>query len=147
MVEITNEHHSFSSDDLSELNDFYSKLLEKLELKGFTKFKNEFIFFLEKIRKRIPSGKKIADPEILIPIVIYIFLRMKLAPVTPTKYANSNIMPKSELLKHFKNFVKYIPEYLADTVFVVYNCAGEWDRYEQYTAASTNFRDLKKGWI
>lgn len=27
-------------------------------------------------------------------------------------------------------------------VFVVYNCADEWDDYENYTAAATNPRDL-----
>lgn len=32
-------------------------------------------------------------------------------------------------------------------VFVVYNCAGEWDRYHEYTAARTNVNDLHIGWI
>ena len=27
-------------------------------------------------------------------------------------------------------------------VFVVYNCAEEWERFEQYTAAATNRDDL-----
>ena len=31
-------------------------------------------------------------------------------------------------------------------VWVVYNCAGNWDRYEDYTSALTNLRDLKLGW-
>lgn len=31
--------------------------------------------------------------------------------------------------------------------FVVYNCAGNWDKYWHYTAASTNKRDLKEGWL
>lgn len=30
--------------------------------------------------------------------------------------------------------------------FVVYNCGGEWHKYEDYTAARTNPNDLKKGW-
>ena len=30
--------------------------------------------------------------------------------------------------------------------FVVYNCAGNWERIEDYTAANTNKRDLKPGW-
>ena len=30
--------------------------------------------------------------------------------------------------------------------FVVYNCNGEWDRLEDYTAANTNARDLRPGW-
>lgn len=31
-------------------------------------------------------------------------------------------------------------------VFVVYNCNGEWDNFENYTAANTNPRDLFMGW-
>lgn len=27
--------------------------------------------------------------------------------------------------------------------FVVYNCAGEWDNYENYTAAKTDWNDLR----
>ncbi len=34
-----------------------------------------------------------------------------------------------------------------DIVFVVYNCGGEWSNFENYTAAATNTRDLKYGWI
>lgn len=30
--------------------------------------------------------------------------------------------------------------------FVVYNCAGNWDDYENYTAARTRISDLKSGW-
>jgi len=30
--------------------------------------------------------------------------------------------------------------------FVVYNCNGEWDRIDEYTAANTNKRDLRFGW-
>jgi hypothetical protein len=33
------------------------------------------------------------------------------------------------------------------SAWVVYHCAGEWERYEAYTGALTNFSDLKKGWI
>ena len=29
-------------------------------------------------------------------------------------------------------------------VFVVYQCDGNWDRYEDYTGCATNMRDLKK---
>jgi len=35
---------------------------------------------------------------------------------------------------------------LPDSVFVVYNCGGDWDNYWRYTAANTNIRDLKRGW-
>jgi len=31
--------------------------------------------------------------------------------------------------------------------FVVYNCNGEWDNIDNYTAANTNFKDLKLGWV
>ena len=30
--------------------------------------------------------------------------------------------------------------------FVVYNCNGEWDKIEDYTAANTNFRNLLPDW-
>ena len=36
---------------------------------------------------------------------------------------------------------------ITDTaVFVVYNCDGDWDHYDDYTAANTNPRDLLPGW-
>lgn len=40
--------------------------------------------------------------------------------------------------------VKRIPDHRS--VFVVYNCGGDWDNYDLYTAALTNGRDLKEGW-
>jgi hypothetical protein len=33
-----------------------------------------------------------------------------------------------------------------DHAFVVYHCAGEWDRYREYTAARTEIVDLVPGW-
>lgn len=42
--------------------------------------------------------------------------------------------------------VKEIPGHTADSVRVVYNCGGNWDRYREYTSALTNLRDLKRGW-
>lgn len=42
--------------------------------------------------------------------------------------------------------IKRIPDYPYDAVFVVYNCAGNWEKYMDYTAAMTNLRDLKPGW-
>ena len=33
-----------------------------------------------------------------------------------------------------------------DGVWVVYNCAGNWHRYKDYTGAKTHLRDLKPGW-
>jgi hypothetical protein len=31
-------------------------------------------------------------------------------------------------------------------VFVVYNCSGEWHRYEDYTGVNTRPEDLYEGW-
>jgi len=42
--------------------------------------------------------------------------------------------------------VKEIREDVIDSVWVVYNCAGNWHRYTDYTSAKTNLRDLKLGW-
>jgi hypothetical protein len=35
----------------------------------------------------------------------------------------------------------------AEHVFVVYHCAGNWDRYFDYTAARTEIKDLVIGWV
>ncbi len=42
--------------------------------------------------------------------------------------------------------VKEVRENVDDAVWVVYNCAGEWDRYREYTSAKTQLIDLKPGW-
>jgi len=42
--------------------------------------------------------------------------------------------------------VKEIPSHTLGLVGVVYNCAGNWGRYEEYTAALTNTKDLYTGW-
>ena len=55
-----------------------------------------------------------------------------------------NYYPKD---KWENGIVKSIPELYKKAVFVVYNCAGEWDNYKNYTAARTNVLDLKKGWF
>lgn len=31
--------------------------------------------------------------------------------------------------------------------FVVYNCAGDWDNYKNYTGHHTNINDLTFGWV
>lgn len=54
----------------------------------------------------------------------------------------------------FENgIIKEIPSFAADeshTHFncarVVYNCAGDWENYANYTSALTDLRDLKLGW-
>jgi len=50
--------------------------------------------------------------------------------------------------------IKEVPDFATDPksqvgyncVRVVYNCAGNWGLYEEYTSALTNLRDLKMGW-
>jgi hypothetical protein len=42
--------------------------------------------------------------------------------------------------------VKEVPESSTDSVRVVYNCAGDWKNFKNYTSALTNIRDLKLGW-
>ena len=32
------------------------------------------------------------------------------------------------------------------SVFVVYNCGGEWDRYQDFTGQLTSTEDLVPGW-
>lgn len=42
--------------------------------------------------------------------------------------------------------IKEIPEHTSKSVRVVYNCAGNWDNYKNYTSALTDILDLKLGW-
>jgi hypothetical protein len=42
--------------------------------------------------------------------------------------------------------IKEIREGKTDGVWVVYNCNGEWHRYQDYTGCLTNLTDLKLGW-
>lgn len=42
--------------------------------------------------------------------------------------------------------IKEIPDHTNEAVRVVYNCAGNWANYKDYTSALTNLRDLKLGW-
>ena len=51
------------------------------------------------------------------------------------------------LTKWENGIVKGIREHTKDAVWVVYSCAGEWDRYQDYTSAKTNINDLYKGWL
>lgn len=48
--------------------------------------------------------------------------------------------------KYENGMVKEIPEWSLDSVRVVYNCAGNWKEYKNYTSALTNIRDLYLGW-
>lgn len=51
-----------------------------------------------------------------------------------------------ELGKFENGIIKEIPEHSLDSVRVVYNCAGDWKNYKEYTSALTNCRDLELGW-
>ena len=47
----------------------------------------------------------------------------------------------------FENgIVKEVREDVTDAVWVVYNCAGDWENYRDYTSAKTNLRDLNFRW-
>jgi len=43
--------------------------------------------------------------------------------------------------------IKSISDAPFECAFVVYNCADEWDNYQNYTGALTNIKDLTLGWI
>lgn len=56
------------------------------------------------------------------------------------------------------DWVHYVPRYGVkengrvksigeDYAFVVFKCAGEWDRYEDYTGQRTKLIDIKSGWV
>ena len=38
--------------------------------------------------------------------------------------------------------IKEIPDFTVVSVRVVYNCAGEWNNFKNYTSALTNLKDL-----
>jgi len=42
--------------------------------------------------------------------------------------------------------VKEIRPGVEDAVWVVYNCAGNWHRFKEYTGAKTQLSDLRAGW-
>lgn len=42
--------------------------------------------------------------------------------------------------------VKEIPEQTINHVRVVYNCAGNWDDFMEFTSALTSVHDLGLGW-
>ena len=42
--------------------------------------------------------------------------------------------------------IKEIREDKMDGVWVVYNCLGDWENYQNYTGCNTNLRDLRMGW-
>lgn len=42
--------------------------------------------------------------------------------------------------------VKEIPDHTNTHIRVVYNCAGEWDNFRDYTSQLTPINKLKTGW-
>lgn len=42
--------------------------------------------------------------------------------------------------------VKEIPDFTIDSVRVVFNCAGEWGNFKNYTSQLTRIKQLKLGW-
>lgn len=47
----------------------------------------------------------------------------------------------------FENgIVKEVPEHTTTSIRVVYDCAGDWKNYKDYTSALTNVNDLYLGW-
>jgi hypothetical protein len=53
---------------------------------------------------------------------------------------------RSSYAQNENGIVKEIREDNIVGVWVVYNCAGNWDRYMDYTGALTYIQDLVKGW-
>ena len=48
---------------------------------------------------------------------------------------------------HYENgVVKEVPKHSLTSVRVVYNCAGDWKNFKNYTSALTQSSDLKLGW-
>jgi hypothetical protein len=48
--------------------------------------------------------------------------------------------------KYENGIVKEVPDWSTNSIRVVYNCAGDWNNYKDYTSALTNIRDLTLGW-
>ena len=42
--------------------------------------------------------------------------------------------------------IKEIPDHTLTSVRVVFNCAGDWDNFMNYTSALTDLKDLFEGW-
>lgn len=47
----------------------------------------------------------------------------------------------------YKSEIGIVKRMASEThAFVVFKCSGDWDHYEEYTAASTPIEDLIPGW-
>lgn len=49
-------------------------------------------------------------------------------------------------LLYENGMVKEIPDHTNNSIRVVYNCAGEWDNFMNYTSQLTNINQLRDGW-
>jgi len=56
-----------------------------------------------------------------------------------------------EAVEYENGIVKEVPDQTSDItkdkVRVVYNCGDDWENYREYTAALTDVKDLRRGWI
>jgi hypothetical protein len=59
-----------------------------------------------------------------------------------------NVGDKVACIKHDGSYENGIVKSFGgnNTTFVVYHCAGEWDNYQNYTAANTANSQLFIGW-
>jgi uncharacterized membrane protein len=48
--------------------------------------------------------------------------------------------------EYTNGIVKEVPEHTTTAVRVVYDCAGDWENYQNYTSALTDADDLYLGW-
>ena len=64
--------------------------------------------------------------------------------------ANLKIGDKVCYVPNFGNYengmVKEIPDHTNKEIRVVYNCAGDWDNFKDYTSALTPISNLILGW-
>ena len=66
----------------------------------------------------------------------------KLKVLTKVHYRRDNASEEE-----FENgVVKEIPDYSKNSVRVVYNCAGDWPNFMNYTSALTRSENLYLGW-
>lgn len=63
----------------------------------------------------------------------------------PGHYLNTNQF-EDGIIKEIPDSAANNNAYGYNCVRVVYNCAGDWDNYENYTSALTNVLDLELGW-
>jgi hypothetical protein len=104
-------HKKTDTTSEEELKQFYCDYVEMIGLKQYKRYMYKFTAFFGELLNRVPRSKKIGRFDVLIPISIYIFLRMELAPLTPAQFANSNILSKAELAQCLKLILPYVPEY------------------------------------